>query len=100
MEEGQAHAVAVSVETPSGAAAVRTRHSVSDQRAGAGADHATCDDSAGAPARNRGPDQRASPGADRAAGEGARLLRRLATRHRYRAGERQCKADRFHHVTG
>src|SRR5271157_3413925 len=57
--EGQTDAVAVSVETPSRAVAVRTRHGVSDQRARACADHAARDGAAGAPARNRGSDQRA-----------------------------------------
>jgi predicted ATPase/class 3 adenylate cyclase len=88
--EGDADAVAVSVETMARAVAmVRTRHGVADQGARACADHADRDGAAGAAARNRRSDQRARACADHAAGEGASLLRRLASGQGQRAHKRQ-----------
>ena len=94
---GGADAVAVGVVAPSHAApALRRGYGVADQRAGPGADHAAGDGAAGAAAGNRRADQRAGAGADRAAGQGAGLLlRRLAGRHRHRAGERQRQEREF-----
>ena len=87
--EGHAHAVAVSVETPSRAVTVRTRYGVSDQRARACANHAARDGAAGAPARNCGSEQRARACANRAAGEGRPSAATSGKRQRHRASERE-----------
>src|SRR5271165_3064003 len=93
-----ADAVAVVVVAPACALALRLRGGGgADHRAGGRADRRARKRPACASARNRGADQRARAAAERAAGEGVRLLRRLAGRHRHSGGERQRKSQHLFH---